>query len=167
MLGCSCRRMSALYTPPAAHANTHQAVALTARKSPARSQSFVLDHPRSKDEEGRALLEQLRVRAALFDNAVLDDADLGRALHRGEPVRDDEHRAVVRHAVQRLLHQRLALRIQRARGLRPGRQGSPHSLLTLHFHDKVISRGPQMSSLPPIQSPPYPQSSKMPLKNGL
>jgi len=57
------------------------------------------------------------VRAALGDAAAVHDGHLGGRLHGGQAVRDDDDRAANRHAVQRLLHQRLALRVQRARGL--------------------------------------------------
>jgi len=57
------------------------------------------------------------VRAALGDGAAVHNGHLGGRLHGGQAVRDDDDRAADRHAVQRLLHQRLALRIQRTRGL--------------------------------------------------
>ena len=55
--------------------------------------------------------------------AALDDAPPGehhdhlRVLHRGEPVRDDEHGAAPDQPVDRFLHEALGLHVERARGL--------------------------------------------------
>ena len=61
--------------------------------------------------------EQLVVCAALDDPAGVEHDDLVRVPHGGEPVRDDQHRAVRHQPVDRLLDQPLRLRVQRARGL--------------------------------------------------
>lgn len=67
---------------------------------------------------GRTLGEQLGVRAALDNDAIFDNGDGGSGLDGGEAVRDNYHCAACLHSFQRLLHQRLALRVQRARRLR-------------------------------------------------
>ena len=54
---------------------------------------------------------------------ALDDGNLLRGLDRGQAVRNDQHGAPGLHALQRLLHQRLALRVQRAGRL----HGSPRT----------------------------------------
>jgi hypothetical protein len=72
----------------------------------------------------RTLGEQLMVRAALDDDSALHDGHLRRCLDRGQAVRDYHHGATGLHALQRFLHQRLALRVQRARRLRSARECS-------------------------------------------
>src|SRR5438046_5468868 len=61
--------------------------------------------------------QQIAMRAALHDPAFREHHDEIGVLHRGEPVRDDEHRAVLHEAVDRLLHQTLGFRVERARRL--------------------------------------------------
>ena len=68
--------------------------------------------------EGRTLLKQFLVGAALGDGAMLQHHHLVRVLHRAQPVRDAQHGPADGGAVERLLHRRLALRVQRARRLR-------------------------------------------------
>lgn len=57
------------------------------------------------------------MRATLHNDAAIDDGHLVRSLDRGEAVGDDHNGAAGLHALQRLLHQRLALCVQRARRL--------------------------------------------------
>src|SRR2546426_167801 len=47
--------------------------------------------------------DELRVGAALYQATVLEHDDEIRVLHGGEPVRDDEHGAVLHQAVDRVL----------------------------------------------------------------
>ena len=79
----------------------------------------------------RTLGEQLLVRALLHDAAAVDDRDRVGRLDRAQAVRDDEHGAPGLHALQRLLHQRLALRIQRARRLPPRAQPQKSLMVSL------------------------------------
>lgn len=65
----------------------------------------------------RTFGEELGVGAALDDGAAFDDGYLRGGLHGGEAVRDDYDGAAGLHALEGLLHQRLALRVQRARRL--------------------------------------------------
>ena len=67
---------------------------------------------------------ELVVRALLGDPPPLDDADAVGVPDGRQPVRDDDHRhpALRNHRVDRRLHHRLALRVERARRL-SGRQG--------------------------------------------
>ena len=65
----------------------------------------------------RARGEQLRVRAARDDAAVIHDDDTVGLLHGGQPVRDDDRRALRHELFERLLHEQLALRVERARRL--------------------------------------------------
>src|ERR1700704_2278751 len=64
-----------------------------------------------------AFAHEFRVPALLDDSALVQHQDAGGALHRGEPVGDDEGRAALRQAGQRLLDRKLAFRVQRARRL--------------------------------------------------
>src|SRR5437899_4620636 len=57
--------------------------------------------------ERAVLTEQLALRAALNDAAVLDDEDLVGAADRRQAVRDDDRRAAVEQAVERPLDQDL------------------------------------------------------------
>ena len=61
--------------------------------------------------------EQVVVRAALDDRAVLDDGDLVGRPDRREPVGDDDRRAPVQRLGQRLLHRGLGLGVQVRGGL--------------------------------------------------
>src|SRR5436190_6719017 len=58
--------------------------------------------------------EQVAVRAALHNPPLGQDDDEIGVLYGGEPVRDDEHRAVRHQAVDRFLHQALGLGVERA-----------------------------------------------------
>src|SRR6202034_246322 len=49
--------------------------------------------------------------------AVIHDDDPIGLQHRGEPMRDDERRASLHEPLERLLHQQLRFRVERARGL--------------------------------------------------
>ena len=55
--------------------------------------------------------QQLLVRSALDDLAVLQHDDLVRVLDRGQTVRHDQHRADAPHFLQGLLDQRFRFRI--------------------------------------------------------
>src|SRR5438477_8857459 len=58
--------------------------------------------------------EQIGMRAALHDPPFGEHDDEVRVLHRGEPVRDDEDRAVRHQSVDRLLDQPLGFGVERA-----------------------------------------------------
>src|SRR5207253_10328517 len=62
-----------------------------------------------------ALREQLLVRAALDDLAVLEHENLVRALNRRQPVGDDERRASLSQRLQAVLDHRLALAVEARR----------------------------------------------------
>jgi hypothetical protein len=64
-----------------------------------------------------ALCEQLVVPPVLDDAAAVEHQDAVGMLHRGQPVRDHEHGAVLHQALECFLDQPLALGIQRRRGL--------------------------------------------------
>ena len=55
--------------------------------------------------------------AALHDAAGVEHDDLVGVAHRGQPVRDDQHRAVPHQPLDGLLHQPLRLGVERAGGL--------------------------------------------------
>src|SRR5207237_8223575 len=59
--------------------------------------------------------EQLLVRAALDDLAVLEHENLVRALNRRQPVGDDERRASLSQRLQAVLDHRLALAVEARR----------------------------------------------------
>src|SRR5436309_900129 len=61
--------------------------------------------------------QQVAMRATLDDAPLRQHDDEVRVLHGGEPVRDDEHRAMRHQTVDRLLHQPLGLGVERAGGL--------------------------------------------------
>ena len=64
-----------------------------------------------------ALAEQLRVRAALHDPAVVDDEDLVGAAHRREAVGDHDRGPALQRPVERLLDGELRLGVEVGRGL--------------------------------------------------
>ena len=77
-----------------------------------------------------AAREQLVVGAALDDPAVLDGEDHVGAEDRGEPVRDRDRRAPLHQRLERLLHEPLAVGVERGGGLvedrgSAGLRGSP------------------------------------------
>ena len=57
------------------------------------------------------------MRAAFHDAAGVEHHDLVGAAHGGEAVRDDQHRPVAHQLLDGLLHQPLALGVERAGGL--------------------------------------------------
>ena len=57
------------------------------------------------------------MRAALDDAAVVEDDDLVGVAHRGEAVRDRDHRPALREPLERGLHRALGLRVERRGGL--------------------------------------------------
>ena len=61
--------------------------------------------------------QQLVVRAALDDPAVVDDQDLVGLADGGQPVRDDQRRPAGQRRLQRPLHRRLGLGVQVRGGL--------------------------------------------------
>mmetsp|Transcript_5229 Transcript_5229/g.12748 ORF Transcript_5229/g.12748 Transcript_5229/m.12748 type:complete len:296 (+) Transcript_5229:142-1029(+) len=77
------------------------------------------DHALRVDELGvdPFLLHELLVRAFLRDAAAVHDADAVRALHGRQAVRDHHHRLPLHQALDCLLHEALARRVQGARGL--------------------------------------------------
>jgi len=119
----ACGAARAVGRPRAPHARAprgRETPAGPARKDVGSGYQFmypVLPYPNPGRRRARTAREQLVVRAALGNDAAVHDGHLGGRLHGGQAVRDDDDRAADRHAVQRLLHQRLALRVQRTRGL--------------------------------------------------
>ncbi len=59
---------------------------------------------------------QFFVGADVGDGAILDHHDAVGAAHRGKPVRDHEHGAAAHQIVQRGLHQRFRLAVERGSG---------------------------------------------------
>src|SRR5207249_5777762 len=60
-------------------------------------------------------LDQLLVRAAVDDPSPVEDDDAVEVDHRRQPVSDDEGRRAVVERAQRLMHERLALGVERVR----------------------------------------------------
>src|SRR5207249_4098426 len=75
---------------------------------------FVDEPARVQTVVKAALCEELGMRAFLDDATAIEYEDAVSALHRRKPVRDDDRRAPAHEPIESLLHEELALVVERA-----------------------------------------------------